>query len=145
VPWIVHSAALLSSYLFPRFQKVACGDDVSPLAPLVAGVPQGSPISPICISLFIDDMTMTKVLEFLKYHMYADNLQIYHCWQRTVFFECIREVNSYLFRVFEWPLANFLKLNPSKSMVLPTYKNYLLGPLTRLFLGDDFIPYVFKA
>jgi hypothetical protein len=26
-------AALVSSYLSPRYQKVACGDDVSPLAP----------------------------------------------------------------------------------------------------------------
>jgi hypothetical protein len=52
------------------------GDDVSPLAPLVAGVAQGSPISPLCFSLFIDDMT--EVLEFSKYHMYADDLQIYH-------------------------------------------------------------------
>jgi hypothetical protein len=39
-----------------------CGYDVSPLAPLVAGVPQGSSISPLCFSLFIDDMT--EVLEF---------------------------------------------------------------------------------
>jgi hypothetical protein len=36
-----------------------------------------------------------------------------------------------VFGVFEWSLANSLKLNPSKSMVLP--------------IGDDFIPYVFKA
>jgi hypothetical protein len=35
---------------------------VSPLAPLVAGVPQGSPISQLCFSLFIDDMT--EVLNF---------------------------------------------------------------------------------
>jgi hypothetical protein len=41
----------------------------------VAGVSQGSPILPLYISLFIDDMT--EVLEFLKYHMYADDLQIY--------------------------------------------------------------------
>jgi hypothetical protein len=32
------AAALVSSYLY---QKVACGDDVFPLAPLVAAVPQG--------------------------------------------------------------------------------------------------------
>jgi hypothetical protein len=31
--------------LLPRYQKVACGDNVSPLAPLVAGVSQGSPFS----------------------------------------------------------------------------------------------------
>jgi hypothetical protein len=60
-------------------------------------------------------------------------------------FECIREVNSDLSKVFEWSLANSLKLNPSKSMVLPIYRNHLSGPLPVLFLGDDFIPYVFKA
>jgi hypothetical protein len=32
------AAALVSSHLSPRYQKVAFGDDVSPLAPLVAGV-----------------------------------------------------------------------------------------------------------
>jgi hypothetical protein len=30
-------------------------------------------------------------------------------------------------------------------MVLPEYRNHLLGPLPALFLGDDFIPYVFRA
>jgi hypothetical protein len=64
--------------------------------------------------------------------------------QGKCFCECIREVNSDLSRVFEWSLTNSLKLNPSKSMVLPIYRNHLLGPLPALFLGDDFIPYVFK-
>jgi cytochrome b561 len=64
-----------------------------PLASLVAGIPQGSPISPLCLSLFIDDMT--EVLEFSKYP------QIYHSWPREMLFECICEVNSDLSRVFE--------------------------------------------
>jgi hypothetical protein len=50
------AAALVSSYLFPRYQEVASEDDVSPLAPLVAGAPQGFPISPLLFSLFIDNM-----------------------------------------------------------------------------------------
>jgi retron-type reverse transcriptase len=83
----------------------------------VAGVPQESPISPLCFSLFIDDMT--EVLEFSKYHMYADDLQIYHSRPKEMLFECIREVNSDLSKAFEWSFANSLKLNPSKSMVLP--------------------------
>jgi retron-type reverse transcriptase len=82
----------------------------------VAGVPQGSPISPLCFSLFIDDMT--EVLELSKYHMYADDLQIYHSRPREILFECIREVNSDLSKVFEWSLVKgFLRLNPSKSMI----------------------------
>jgi hypothetical protein len=137
------AAALVSSYLFPRYLKVVCRDDVSPLAPLVAGVPQESPMSPLCFSPFIDDMT--EVLEFSKYHMYADDLQVYYSRPRELLFECIREVNNNLSSVFEWSLANYLKLNPSKSMVLPIHRNHLLGPLPALFLDDDFIPYVFKA
>jgi hypothetical protein len=109
----------------------------------VAGVAQGSPISPLCFSLFIDDMT--EVLEFPKYHMYADDLQIYQSRRRDMLFECIREVNSDLSKVFEWSLPNSLKLNPLKSMVLPIYRNHLLGPLPALFLSDDFTPYVFKV
>jgi hypothetical protein len=47
---------------FPRQQRVGCDDDFSSLAPLVTDVLQGSPILPLCFSLFIDDMT--DVLEF---------------------------------------------------------------------------------
>jgi hypothetical protein len=84
----------------------------------VAGVPQGSYISPLCFYLFIDDMT--EVLEFskYKYHIYADDLQIYHNRTKEMLFEC----NSYLSKVFEWSLANSLKLNPSKSV-----SNSILG------------------
>jgi hypothetical protein len=135
------AAAVVSSYPFSRYQKNTCGDDVSPLAPLVTGVPQRSPISPLCFSLYIDDMT--EVLEFSKYHMHADNLQINHSRPREMLFECICEVNSDLSKVFEWSLANYLKLNPAKS--IPIYRNHLLGPFPALFLGEDFIPYVFKA
>jgi hypothetical protein len=77
---------------------------------------------------------MTEVLEFSKYHMYADDLQIYHSRPKEMLFECIREVNSDLSEVFEWSFANSSKLNPSKSMVLPIYRNHLLGPLPALFL-----------
>jgi hypothetical protein len=73
--------------------------------------------------------------------MYNDNLQIYHSRPR----ECICEVNSDLSKVFEWSFANSLKLNPSKSMVLPIYRNHLIVPLPAIFLGNDFIPYDFKA
>jgi hypothetical protein len=74
--------ALVSSYLFPQYHKVACGDNLSSLAPLVAGVPQGFLILLLCFTLFIDDMA--EVLEFLKYHMYADDLQMYHSWSSEI-------------------------------------------------------------
>jgi hypothetical protein len=89
--------------LFRHFSRVldlvTARQLLSLLAPLVAGVPQGSPISTLCFSLFIDDLT--EVLEFSKYHMYTDDLPIYHSRPREMLFEFFREVNSYLSKVFE--------------------------------------------
>jgi hypothetical protein len=97
-----------------------------------------------CIfSLFIDDMI--EVLEFSIHHMYGDDLLIYHSRPKEMVFECIRAVNSDLSKVFEWFLANSLNLKSTKFMVLPIYRNHLLSPHPALFLGDDFIPYVFKV
>jgi hypothetical protein len=106
---------LLLSYIFPRHQRIGCD------------VPQGFPISPLCFSLFIDDMT--DVLELSKFHMYADDLQIYYNRPRDLLSECIREVNSDLRRIFEWPRgprANLLRLNLAKSMVLPVENYWVL-------------------
>jgi hypothetical protein len=112
MPWTVHfqtASMLWLSYLgggtffissFPRHQRVSCVDEYSSLAPLVAGVLQGCLISPLWFSLFFDNMTV--VLEFSKFHMYADDLQIYHSRPRDMLSECIREVNSDLLRIFEW-------------------------------------------
>jgi hypothetical protein len=48
-------------------------------------------------------------------------------------------------RFFEWSRANLLRiLNPAKNMVLPIYREQLLGSLLALFLGNDFIPYKAK-
>jgi hypothetical protein len=52
---LLHSstAALVSSYLFLRHQRVGCGDNFSSLTQLVAGVLQASLISPLYFSLFM--------------------------------------------------------------------------------------------
>jgi hypothetical protein len=107
------------------------------LAPLVAGVPQGSPFSPLSFSLFIDDMA--DVLEFSKLHMYAGDLQIYYSRPRDLLSEYIWEVKSDLRKIFEWSSANLLSLNPAKSMVLPVYRGHLLGPFPPLFLHSHLL------
>jgi hypothetical protein len=53
---------------------------------------------------------MTEVLEFSKYHMYAEDLQINHSRLREMLFECIREVNIDLSKVFEWSLASGMSI-----------------------------------
>jgi hypothetical protein len=48
-------------------------------------------------------------------------------------------------KICGWSHADVLRLNSEKSMVLPIYRDYLLGPVPALFHGDDSIPYAYKA
>jgi hypothetical protein len=64
-------------------------------------------------------MDMTDVIEFLKFHMYADNL---HSWPRNMLSECIREVKIDQSRIFESSWFS-----------------------SGTFFGEDFISYVYKA
>jgi hypothetical protein len=95
------AVALVISFLFPWHLGVGCCDDFSSLTLLVAGVIQRFYISLLCFSLFIDDMT--DVLEFSKFHIYIDDLQINHIrsWPKNLLSECIQEVNSNRHKIFD--------------------------------------------
>ncbi|CAH2091002.1 unnamed protein product [Euphydryas editha] len=62
------------SYLSGRQQRIRIGDRYSSFCRLSAGVPQGSVLSPLLFSIFIN--TVTELLT-LSFHLYADDLQIY--------------------------------------------------------------------
>jgi hypothetical protein len=83
-------------------------------------------------SLFIGDMN--DVLEFSKFHMYADFLP------EAEGYAVYSADESGLRKIFELCRAILLRMNPAKFMVLPIYKGH-----ATLFLGDDFIPYVYTA
>jgi hypothetical protein len=63
---------------------------------------------------------MTEVLEFSKYHMYADDLQIYHSRPREMLFDCIREVNNDLSKVFK-SFEIYGAANIQKSLIGSSY------------------------
>jgi hypothetical protein len=71
-------------------------------------------IATLCFPLFIDDMT--EVQEF----------SIYHSRLRKMLFECIREVNSDMSKVFEWSLASGMSIVESFSTI------FLMSP-TRIW------------
>jgi hypothetical protein len=82
-------------------------------------------------SVFLCSLTWIDrdVWEFSKFHILSDDLQIYHSQPRDLLSECNWKVNS----------GNLLKLNPAKFTMLPICRGHLLGPLSPLFLSDDFI------
>jgi hypothetical protein len=76
--------------------------------------------------------------------MYTDDLQIYHSRPRDMLSEYIQKVNCDLHKIFEWSRVNFLRSNSAKSMVLPIYREHLLGRSSSgTFFGDEVILYNF--
>jgi hypothetical protein len=60
----------------------------------------------------------SKVIKYSRFHIYADDLQIYHSSSVSDLQRCYDEINMDLLQIHEWATTNGLKLNPEKSQVI---------------------------
>jgi hypothetical protein len=67
---------LVDSYLNGRTQFVRCGEKESFVGRVTCGVPQGSFLGSLLFICYINDVL--KVIKYSRFHIYADDLQIYH-------------------------------------------------------------------
>ena len=106
----------VQSYLCDRKQKVKNDLGESDWIHLKNGVPQGSILGPLLFLVLVSDLH-TSILNG-KYHMYADDTQIYyHCkWNQVS--NVISKINQDLERVLNFSSTNCLKLNAGKSFFI---------------------------
>lgn len=110
------ACTLLESFLENRKQKVVCNGVFSNIENVYQGVPQGSILSPLLFSIFINDLSM--VTSFIKLRFYADDIQtVCSCNSGDIssFFE---NVNKDLNSMFLWCINNGLVMNSSKTRVI---------------------------
>ena len=101
------------SYLSNRFQCVVSDEVKSEFRKLACGVPQGSVLGPLLYSIYTYDIG--NVFQNCKYHIYADDLQIYmHC-KITDINECIAKINDDIIRLVNWTNKHGLQLNAAKT------------------------------
>ena len=80
------------------------------------GVPQGSILGPIIFILYCADII--RCLQKCKYHIYADDVQLYISFRPDEYDRAVKDLNEDLQRIAVWSEGNCLSLNPTKSKYL---------------------------
>ena len=101
-------------YLTSRKQFVSVNGVNSSLYDVKCGVPQGSTLGPLLFILYINDLH-TAFNECLVHH-FADDTNLLIFGKDFLKIEII--MNGELDKLFDWPLANKLSLNETKTDLL---------------------------
>ena len=106
----------MGSFIGNREQAVRVGVSTSVAIGVGAGVPQGSCISPILYAIYTCNIFSN--LKFLKYHLYADDSQLYCSFHRDELDHAVASINDELCDLSENIRRHALILNPNKSQAI---------------------------
>ena len=123
------------SYLNGRHQKVTTNLGESSWSEVLNGVPQGSVLGPLLFTVLVSDLR--DAIKRGRYHMYADDTQLYYSCKPENANATIKDINSDLERISKYSKNNCLKLNAEKSKFiiigsrqnLKKLKNIQLDPI----------------
>ena len=116
---ISNALELIKPYITQRTATVNINEYFSTERYLKYGIPQGSVMGPILFNVYI--IPIFKIIDkykLIKYHLYADDLQLYiesssenDCTSVKLLNECINEIT-------EWFNSISLKINPEKTKII---------------------------
>ncbi|KXJ80076.1 hypothetical protein RP20_CCG026802 [Aedes albopictus] len=128
---------LVASYLTNRTQLVNMGSKKSAKRILADGTPQGSCLSALLFTLYINNMP--EVLR-CQYHLYADDMQVYISGPAQDVDRMINVLNEDLKAIEEWTAANNLFPNPGKTQAIIFSKQGSITPQSKISFCGEIIP-----
>lgn len=104
---------IILSFLKNRSFTVKCNGEESTTRPIPAGTPQGSVLSAVLFSLFINDLPNSNQVKVIQY---ADDTLVYHTARSAEHSQIMltRYLNALSKHLTDWKI----KLNPEKSSVM---------------------------
>ena len=136
------SLSFVTSYLSGRSQKVKTGTKESSWENVINGVPQGSVLGPLLFTILISDIS--DAIKRGRYHLYADDTQLYYTCKVCDANVTIDHINCDLDNIYNYSKRNCLKLNAVKSKFIvigsrPNLKKLNSMVLNKIELGPDII------
>ena len=128
------SLSWIFSYLNGRKQKVVTGEAESSWQDVFNGVPQGSVLGPLLFTVLVSDLR--DAIKRGRYHMYADDTQLYYSCKCEDANITVDSINSDLSRISQFSKTNCLKLNAGKSKYIIIGSRHNLKKLKEIQLKD---------
>jgi Reverse transcriptase (RNA-dependent DNA polymerase). len=110
------ASSLITSFLCDRKQRVSLDNKFSQPLIMLSGVPQGSILGPLLYSIYT--LNVIKSLVYCKYHMYADDTQLYYSFNPSEVVHANFKINNDLCNLASASKNHLLKINPKKSAAL---------------------------
>ena len=116
--------AWIASYLSDRTLAVKIEDAISRRQQLNCRVPQGSVLGPLLFTIYCTPLTAIFARHHLKYHMYADDTQLYVDFPRNQPCDAdiaTRGIEACTTDIKRWMTSHQLLLNESKTETIVFY------------------------
>lgn len=128
---------LITSFLSGRSQIVRFGNSMSAALDVPDGTPQGSCLSALLFSLYINSLPRNLKCEW---QLYADDLQVYLSGPIAEVDRIVRDVNEDLAAIADWARVNQLFPNPKKTQAIVFNKTGTVTPQENIVFCDSIIP-----